>query len=369
MKNRARYLMLLPAILVSFVCWSQMTLPPSGNNQKSEVTQYMGLAKVTIAYSSPDVSGREIWGKLVPYGLSNLQFGKSSDANPSPWRAGANENTTITFSHDVEVEGKPLKAGVYGLHMIPGQEEWTIIFSSSTNAWGSYFYNPSEDVLRVNVKAVPAETNEWLTYEFTDRVQNSATAALKWEKLAVPFKISVPNGDELYLKRIREEMTSNKGFAWQNAVSAANFCATRKINLEEAQGWVQTFIDRNVKYFPIYNSKANVQAAAGKQTDADATMKEAIALPDATASQIMGYGRQLIREKRAKDAMVVMEANNKRFPNNSAALIGMAFAYDANGDKKNALKFAQNALKVETTPQGKAQIEAAIKKLEAGESI
>jgi tetratricopeptide (TPR) repeat protein len=132
---------------------------------------------------------------------------------------------------------------------------------------------------------------------------------------------------------------------------------------------MQSFIDRGVKYYPIYAAKANAQAAAGKQAEADATMKEAMALPDVTAQQLTGYGRQLIRQKREKDAMVVFEANNKRFPNNSAALLGMAFGYDATGDKKNALKFAQSALKAEPTPQGKTQIEGLIKKLEAGESI
>lgn len=370
MKAQLRFIALITGIFTSIAAWSQMTTPPSGNNQKSEITQYMGLVKVTINYSSPDVAGRTIWGtSIVPYGMTNLGFLKSTDENPSPWRGGANENTTITFSHDVEVEGKPLKAGTYGLHFIPGEQDWTVIFSSNSTSWGSYAYVPSEDVLRVNVKSTEAEFNEWLTYEFTDRLQNSATAQLKWEKLAVPFKISVPNGDELYVKKLREEMTSNKGFAWQNAVQAANFCANKKMNLEEAQGWVQSFIDRNVKYYPIYQAKANVQAAAGKQADADATMKEAINLPDATANQIMNYGRMLIRQSRAKEAMAIMELANKRFPNNSSALIGMAFAYDANGDKKNALKFAQNALKAEATPQGKAQIEALIAKLQKGESI
>jgi hypothetical protein len=369
MNSKLRFLAVVAGVLISFGAWSQMTLPPSGNNQKSEVAQYLGMVKVTITYYSPDVAGREIWGKLVPYGLTNLNFLKSTEQNPSPWRAGANDNTVISFSHDVEVEGKPLKAGTYGLHMIPGQEDWTVIFSNNSLAWGSFSYTPTEDALRVNVKSAPCEMNEFLTYEFTDRLQNSTTARLKWEKVAVPFKIAVPNGNDLYVKRLRDEMTSNKGFAWQNGVAAANFCATNKINLEEAQAWVQGYIDRNIKYFQIYNAKANVQAAAGKQADADATMKEAIALPDANPGQITNYGRQLIRQSRAKDAMVVMEGANKRFVNNSVAMMGMAYGYDANGDKKNALKFAQNALKIETTPQGKTQIQAAVTKLEKGESI
>lgn len=348
---------------------AQMTLPPSGSNQKSEVTQYLGLVKVTIAYSSPDVNGREIWGKLVPYGMANLNFGKSSDQNPSPWRAGANENTTITFSHNIEVEGKPLKAGTYGLHLVPGEQEWVVIFSNNIGAWGSFSYLLNEDALRVTVKPTACEFNEWLTYEFVDRQQNSATARLKWEKIAVPFKISVSNGDDLYVQKIREEFTGQKGFNWLNGVAAINFCANKKINLEEALGWAQSYLDRNIKYFPIYQAKGNVLAAMDKKVEAEAVMKEAINLPDATAGQISNYGRSLITQTRAKDAMVVFEIGFKRYPTAVAALMGMARGYSANGDSKKALKFAQDALKLETNAAAKTSIDGLIKKLEKGESI
>jgi hypothetical protein len=370
--NTIRTLTLIFGFVISFAALAQMTLPPSGNNQKSEVSQYLGLVKVSIQYSSPDVAGREIWGKLVPYGLNNLGFGKSTDANPSPWRAGANENTVITFSHDVQVEGKPLKAGSYGLHMIaaPEGQDWVVIFTSATGAWGSFNYVPSDEVLRVSVKAVPCEHNEFLTYDFTDRLQNNATARLKWEKLSVPFKISVPNGDDLYVQKLREEFTGIKAFTnWQNGVSAVNFCANKKLNLEEALGWAQNYIDRNVKYFPIYNSKANVLAAMGKQADADAVMKEAINLPDATVGQITNYGRTLITQKREKDALPVFEVALKRFPGNPVALGALGRGWSANGDNKKAMKFLQDALKAETAPNNKTAIEGLIKKLEKGESI
>lgn len=371
MKHSLRVLLLVSGIFTSMIAWSQMSLPPSGNNQKSEVSQYLGLVKVTIAYSSPDVAGREIWGKLVPFGLANLNFAKSTEQNPSPWRAGANENTTITFSNDVEVEGKSLKAGTYGIHMIPGAEDWIIIFSNVTTAWGSFSYTPADDALRVTVKAAPCEFNEFLTYEFTDRLQNSAAARMKWEKLAVPFKINVSNGDDLYIKKLREEFVGPKGFAWQNAVSATNFCATKKINLEEALGWVDGFINppRTVKYFPLYQSKGNVLAAMGKKDEADAFMKEAINLPDATAAQITGYGRTLIAQNRPADAMIVFESNFKRYPKEVTAMMGMARGYSANGDSKKAMKFAQDALKAETDPKAKTTIDGLVKKLEKGEAI
>ncbi len=369
MKNPIQIILLIAGVFTTMLCWSQMTLPPSGNNQKSEITQYLGLVKVTIAYSSPDVAGREIWGKLVPYGLANLNFAKSTEQNPSPWRAGANENTTIAFSHDVQVEGKPLKAGTYGLHIIPGPEECTVIFSNTASAWGSFFYVPSEDALRVTVKPTPCEFNEWLTYEFVDRLQNSATARLKWASVAVPFKISVPNGDDLYVQRLRQEIVSQRGFAWQNVISAANFCANKKVNLDEALGWVQNVLNRGVKYFPIYQSKANVLAAMDKKDEADAVMKEAINLPDATAGQIVNYGRALITQNSPKDAMTVFETCYKRFPTASAASVGMARGYSANGDNKKALKFAQEAFKLETDPAVKTTIDGIVKKLEKGEAI
>jgi hypothetical protein len=367
-----RALLLAFGLIISFAALAQMTLPPSGNNQKSEVSQYLGMVKVTINYSSPDVAGREIWGKLVPYGLNNLGFGKSTDANPSPWRAGANENTVITFSHDVQVEGKPIKAGAYGLHMIPAPEgqDWSVIFVSNTGAWGSFSYMPSEEVLRVPVKAVVCEHNEFLTYEFVDRLQNGATARLKWEKLSVPFKIAVPNGDDLYIQKIREEFTSVKSFFnWINGVSAINFCANKKINLEEALSWAQGYIDRNIKYFPIYQAKANVLAAMGKPADGDAVMREAIALNDATAAQIVGYGRTLITQKREKESVPVFEAVLKKFPGNVTALTGAARGYSATGDHKKALKFLQDALKVETVAANKTTLEGLIKKAEKSESI
>lgn len=370
MKRILSVVLLLAGMLSASATYAQMTLPPGGANQRSEVSQYMGLVKVTINYSSPDVAGREIWGKLVPYGLANLNFGKSTEQNPSPWRAGANENTTITFSHDVQVEGKPLKAGTYGLHMIPGQEDWVVIFSNNASSWGSYSYVPAEDALRVTVKGkVCDEFNEFLTFDFVNRMQNACTARLKWEKMQIPFGITVPNGDDLYVQKIREEMAGPKSFNWLNVVSAVNFCASKKLNLEEALGWAQSLIDRNVKYFAIYNAKANVLVAMGKQGDADATMKEAINLPDANAGQIVTYGRSLITAKREKEAMPVFELALKRYPTNSTAMMGMSRGYSAIGDSKKALKFAQDALKVEATASVKAAIEGMIKKLEKGEPI
>ena len=158
---------------------------------KAGVMQRLGAdTDITITYSRPGVKGRKIWGALVPYGMApGNQYSKNQ---PFPWRAGANENTTIEFSKDVLIEGKPLAAGKYGLHMVPSEKEWTIIFSKNNSAWGSFAYNPEEDALRVTVTPVAAPSQEWLTYGFEELAGKSATAFLHWEQLKVPFKISLP---------------------------------------------------------------------------------------------------------------------------------------------------------------------------------
>ena len=188
--NRAGSLLVLSSLLV---------LPSAASAQqdsvraslKASVMQRLGVdTDITVVYSRPGVKGRKIWGELVPYGMvpgSGPAAGKLL-----PWRAGANENTTVELSKDVLVEGKKLPAGKYGLHMIPSEKDWTIIFSKNSSAWGSYSYNEAEDVLRVTVTPVEAPHMEWLTYGFDDLAGTSATAYLRWDKLKVPFKIALP---------------------------------------------------------------------------------------------------------------------------------------------------------------------------------
>lgn len=364
MKNQLKLFLIVLGVVLNTLAISQVTLPPSGDNQKSEITQYLGLVRVSIKYSSPDVNGRKVWGELVPYPVE-----QPSDPKIRPWRAGANENTTITFSHDVEIEGKALKAGTYGIHMIPGTEQWTIIFSNISSAWGSFSYKPADDALRVTVKPEPCEFNEYLTYEFVDRKQNSSTARLMWDKLAVPFKIAVSDGDQLYIQNLRNELLGEKRFYWQNVVSAASFCASKKRNLDEALVWVESLINSNLRNFQIYTTKINILAAMGKTDEANLLMDEAINLPDASAQQLTIYGRSLITEGKTKEAFKVFETSYKRYPETSAARMGLARGYSALGDQKKALKFAQSALKVETNERIRISIEGSIKKLEQGEGI
>ncbi len=158
---------------------------------KASVMQRLGVnTDITIVYSRPGVKGRKIWGGLVPYGMAPGI--KESKGKPFPWRAGANENTTIEFNKDVLIEGNKLPAGKYGLFMIPSEKDWIIIFSKNDSAWGSFSYNQAEDALRITVTPAEAPHMEWLMYGFDDLAGNSATGYLRWDNLKVPFKIALP---------------------------------------------------------------------------------------------------------------------------------------------------------------------------------
>ncbi|RAW01862.1 DUF2911 domain-containing protein [Pseudochryseolinea flava] len=325
-----------------------LTMPPSGGNQKSSITQWIGLVSVTINYSSPDVHGPNgedrtghIWGELVHYGYIDQGYGPARSA---PWRAGANENTTITFSHDVTVQGKSLKAGTYGLFLEVAQNgpsKW--IFSSNTTSWGSYYYNSAEDVLRVETNLVDAPYTEWLTFGFDERLQNSAVAYLQWEKKRVPMKIDVPNGNDLYVKKFRADLNgTTTGFRYQGYTEAAQFCAQNKINLPEALMWADSaishpFIGREM--FSTLQTKAQVLMAMGRDQEAEAIMQKAIKHPTASVADVHQYARAILAAGKNDKALAIFKLNKQLHPEDKFTThVGLARGYTAVGDKKNAIK-------------------------------
>lgn len=354
----------------------RLTLPPSGANQKASVIQHLGLVEVRIDYSSPDVTGPQgqdrrgkIWGQLVPYGMTDLGFGTAEE---SPWRAGANENTVFTVSHDVLVEGEPLAAGSYGLHMVADPEEWTIIFSNDSTSWGSFSYDPADDALRVKVKPEPAPFREWLTYDFFDRQLDHATAALLWEELRVPFTIEVPDINQLYVEQIRRELKNSPGFAWTNLVAAANFAARNKIALEEALGWADRAISAPYignENFTTLAAKVQVLTALGRDEEATELMLQAVGHPTANATQVHGYGRVLQSQGRTEDAIRVFKLNAERHGDEWPVHVGLARAYSAQGDYEKALVHARKAREQAPDPGNQANLDRAIEVLEEGKDF
>lgn len=346
-----------------------LTTIPDGGNKKASVSERIGITDVSIHYDRPAVKGREgqIWGKLVAYGFTDEGFGTSKAA---PWRAGANENTTISFSTDAMVEGKAIPAGTYALFMAMAETEATIIFSKNYTSWGSFFYDPKEDALRVTVKTVrTTEKVERLKYEFSDEKDNSAVVSLSWENLRIPFTISV-DYVKTQLESFRKELRTDKGFDKDTWVQAANFCVANNINLEEALTWSDYAINAvfvGQKTFRTLNTKASVLEKLGKTAEADSLKKEA--MPLATMNELHNYGRQLLANKKPAEALAAFKLNAQKNPNVYTTNMGLARGYSGNGDHKNALKYLKLALPQAPDKGSKDAIENYIKMAEEGKNI
>lgn len=361
---------------------SELTLPPNGDNQRAEVSQWIGPVKVSIAYHSPrvhlqgtrDRSGH-IWGELVQYGFFDDGFGPS---HATPWRAGANETTTISFSHDVIVEGKNVKAGIYGLFIVIAKDApWMLILSSHLG-WGSFQYDSANDVIRAPLTPQDAPFTEFLTYAFTDRLPSSAVAYLQWENKRIPFKIDVPNANAIYIAQIRQDLESWPGFNYQNWQTAAQFAVANNIALDEALVWANKAIyepfhnaAQGRQTFSTFATKASVLQALGRDADADTTMDHAMRLDGATAPGIYQYGMNLLNAGRKDRALQIFKADRVRFPDDKFwPYVGLARAYTALGDKKNAIASWETAIQNVPPAQAnaKARFEAALKALRDGAS-
>lgn len=367
MKKKIALFLLLTAASFTSIC--QLTVLPDGGNKKASVSERVGITDVSIQYNRPGVKGREgkIWGQLIPVGWGDLGFGNSKSA---PWRAGANESTTIEFSTPVKIEGKEIPAGKYSFFVAYDPNECTLIFSKNNTAWGSFFYNENEDALRVKVKPVVLEKSvEWLKYEFTMQSENSATIALQWEKLLIPFRVEV-DYIQTQLESFRRELQGDKGFIWQSWDQAARWCLQRNVNLEEALKWTDSAINDafvGEKNFQTFSTRAQVLDKLGRASEASAVMKTA--MPLGNMQQIHQYGRQLLQMKKNNEALEVFKMNVAKNPGQFTPLMGLTRGYSANGDFRNALKTAKLALPLAPNAQSKSFVESVIKKLEEGKDI
>ncbi len=367
-----RKLYLLSAIILSGMIASaqNLTIPPDGGNKKASVSERIGITDVTIHYDRCGVKGREgkIWNGLVHVGFKDLGFGTSKAA---PWRAGSNENTTFTFSTDVMIDGKPLKAGTYGFFVAMGEsDDATIIFSNNNSSWGSFFYDPKQDALRVTVKTSKlSESVERLKYEFMNETDNSAVVALIWEKLKIPFKVEV-DYVATQMASFRRELTSSEGFksdAWQQA---AFFAANHNTNLDEALQWSDYSLNGQFvgeKNFKNLTTRSLILNKMGKTADGDAVMKQA--MPMATMQELHAYGRQLLNDKKPKEALEVFKMNAEKNPNVFTTDMGLVRGYSANGDYTNALKYAKHAQTIAPNKANKDAVDAMIAKLSDGKDV
>ena len=319
-------------------------------SQHALVSQRIGITDITINYHRPLSNGRQIWGKVVPYG--------------QVWRAGANENTTITFTDAVTIEGQALDKGTYGLHMIPGENQWTVIFSKNSSSWGSFSYKQDEDALRVTVKPQTAEAYDALAYDFNDVKADSAVVTMSWDKVAVPFKVQV-NVNDIVTASIHQQIHGINQYYWEGWDDAAGYFLANKINLEEALKDEDQSIQAEERYDNLLN-KSKILEAMGRQQDAE--MFRTKALDKASAQQLYFYARQLQAAKKQDEALAVFRSTAKKFPDYWTSHMGLARVYSAQGDFDNAVKEVKLSL-ASAPDSNKSNLENYVKRLQNKEDI
>jgi tetratricopeptide (TPR) repeat protein len=319
-------------------------------SQRSIITQQIGLTDITINYCRPLVNGRTLFGKEVPYG--------------QVWRAGANENTVISFTDDVSVEGHALPAGSYGLHMIPGADQWTIIFSKNSTSWGSFSYDEKEDALRVTTKAQPGEFEEALAYTFEEVKPDSTAVTLRWAKIAVPFRVSA-DVNAIVLRSIQNQLRSVGGFTWAGFDEAGLWLLDTNTNLDQAIKWEDRSIQAEERFENLM-TKSQILEAQGKKQEAEATKAKALEL--ASGVQIHLYGRGLQRQKKQEEGFAVFQINIKKRPNEWYTHGELGRIASAKGDFPTAIKELNLALA--SAPEAtKSQIQGLVSQLEKKQDI
>jgi hypothetical protein len=338
--------LLLPLLLLPAGASAQVPgLTAPEVSPEATVSQVVGLTELTVSYHRPATNGRAVWGTLVPYG--------------QVWRAGANENTTVSFSTPVTVNGTALAAGTYGLHMLPTAGDWTVIFSRESGAWGSFSYDEKEDAARVTAKAEAAPHQERLGYSFDEPTADSVVLAMRWEKLRVPLAIRIDLGRTV-LESYKAQLRGLPRFGWQGWNQVANWAAQNGIDLEDASAWADRSIAMN-RNFANLRTKALVLTKKGDTAAADALTKEALSI--ATEAEINAYGYQLVGQQKVDEAIAIFEKNVKDHPGSWNAYDSLAEAYGGKGDRKKALEYYTKAMNLTTIDLQKTRIAGVIEQL------
>jgi len=287
-------------------------------SQSATITQTVGVTDVTITYHRPAVKGRTVWGDVPADKLTTLKSATGQPAtsevtldgvpgagkdfplepNGHVWRAGANEATKFTVTDDVLINGQKLPAGAYSLHVIPGKDEWTLIFNKKADQWGSFSYDAKQDALRVKVKpAWVADSQEVLSYEIPQVTANTAQVRIRWEKVAVPFTVEVPNQDALVRSKIDAQIAANPT-DWQIPLAVGN-AYFNDDKFDDAMKWV----DQSIKVKETYQNlatKAQLLFASGKKDEAIAVGEQAIARGKADGVDTTRFEKRLADLKAGK---------------------------------------------------------------------
>jgi hypothetical protein len=319
-------------------------------SQHARIMQRIGITDITIDYHRPSVGGRTIFGGLEAYG--------------QVWRAGANENVTIAFSDPVTIEGLPLPKGVYGLHMIPGETSWIVIFSRASTSWGSFTYDTSEDALRVTVTPARIDNAEVLTYAFEQPTVDSTVVTMRWANVSVAFGVHVATST-IVARSLREQLRGRAQFEWQPWTEAANYLLANKLSAEDAA----SYADRSIAIEDRFENEITKSVALrtlGRPDAAAKAQEKAIAM--GTQAQIHDFARGLQAQGRPEEAFALFRANIMKDSQSWVAHNEGARIAVAKGDFASAIR--EMKLAVQAAPADlKTQLLNLLRRLEANDDI
>ncbi len=368
--NFSKFLVICLICSSNFVFGQGLRIP-GATNFPCKTGRTIGVTEINITWNAPGVKGREgkIWGTDIAYfGTSVLGFGSNVQ---SPWRAGADESTTISFSTDVLINGNKLTAGNYGFFVELYPDSSILIFNKNTHGWGSYFYDKSMDVLRVVTKQQKDQKSikERLEYTFENQTDKGVSIALEWEYWKIPFTVEA-DVIKTTLENIKAQMSGSLGFDPPSLQAAANWCLQNNLNYEQALNWIISATDPNlggITNFTALSIRSGLLTKIGRNAEADKAMSQAV--DNATPVELHQYGRQLLNQKKTNEAFAIFEKNFIKNKGAWPTQVGMMRAYSAQGNIKNALEHAKAALLQAPDETNKRSLESAIKTLESGKAL
>lgn len=319
-------------------------------SQRGYVRQRVGVTNISIDYGRPKVNDRNIFGGVVPYGRV--------------WRAGANENTVFTVTTPVTVNGTALPAGSYGLHMIPREGTWTVIFSKQNSAWGSYFYDEKQDAARIEIRPTIGRHTEMLTFDFTDVTSSNAMLEMRWSTISITCSVGVDLNTTV-IPDLTAQLTGLPGFTASNYVAAAQYVVDNGLDVSVASAWLDRAI-RSQPTFTAYMLSADIAERKNETKQASELRDKALKI--ATNAEMNAYGYSLLQQKRSSDALAIFMMNAERHASDPNVWDSLGEAFALSGNSAEAKKHFQKALSMNPPPQVRQNSEKWLKDLEANGS-
>ncbi|GAB4517721.1 MAG: hypothetical protein Tsb004_28100 [Allomuricauda sp.] len=331
---------------------------------KAMVSQRVGITDIEVSYYSPCARGRKIYGERVPY----------NGGHPFPWRAGANENTVVRLGHDVMVQGKHLSAGEYGLHIIPAEDQWTFIFSSSAHLYGSSYgfsaYKETEDVLRVTAVPESIDYKECLQYEFLDRTEDKVSFCISWEntRTCVELEVDLHN---IVVESLKNELRGTKGLYWESWQLAAQYLLEHDLDLNLALAWIDRSISGDFDKQPAFANlftKSQILKKLGRTQEA--AHFEQRALFNGSCVDLYYHGNDSFWIDHDIDkAKAVFEMGINRDPHYSRNYLGMGWVHIQKGNPKKAIDYLEKFKELNTNPSDDRYADSMMEKAKNGETL